>query len=65
VITIEANAGTDNGAVPVTDPIAAEIVAEPADTPVTSPVDGPTVATDGVSEAQLATAVTFCVLPSE
>ena len=56
---------TDNGAVAVSDPSVAEIVALPTDTPVASPVDGPMVATAGVSEVQLAAAVTFCVVPSE
>ena len=56
---------TDNGAVPVIDPTVAEIVAVPIDTPVARPVAGPIVATDGVSEVQLAAVVTLCVLPSE
>lgn len=56
---------TVNGALAPTDPMVAEIVAEPTERPVASPVDGPTVATDGVSEVQLAAVVTFCVVPSE
>ena len=40
-------------------------MAEPMATPVKSPVVGPTVATLGVSEFQVAAVVTSCVLPSE
>ena len=65
VIAIDTTVTTDNGAVAVIDPIVAEIVAEPAETPVASPVDGPMLATEGVSEVQLAAVVTFCVVPSE
>jgi hypothetical protein len=64
-VGIQTSTVTDNGVAPVIDPIVAEIVAEPTDTPVASPVDEPTVATDGVSEVQLATVVTSWVLPSE
>jgi hypothetical protein len=48
----------------VTDPIVAKIVADPLDTPITSPLVAPTVATDGVSEVQLASAVTSCSEPA-
>jgi hypothetical protein len=56
---------TDNGTLPEIDPMVAEIVAEPSAAPVRSPVVGPIVATAGVSEVQVATVVTFWVLPSE
>ncbi len=56
---------TDTDAVALTDPMAADMLAEPSDTPDTRPVVGPTVAMDGVPEVQLAAVVTFCMLPSE
>ena len=56
---------TESGTFPVTDPIVAEMLADPPNIPVESPVVGPTVATVGVSELQAAAVVTFCVLPSE
>jgi len=52
-------------AVSVVEPIMAEIAVDPSDTPVTKPVVGPTVATEEESDVQLATLVTFTVVPSE
>jgi hypothetical protein len=56
---------TDRGAVPVTDPMLAEIVAEPVNTPVARPDVGLTVTSDGVPEVHAAAVVTILVLVSE
>jgi hypothetical protein len=56
---------TFSGTVALTDPIVAEIVVDPSETPVVRPVVGPTVAMDGVPDAQLATLVTIAIVPSE
>jgi hypothetical protein len=64
-VTNQALVTTERGTVPVTDPMAAEIWAEPSATLVTKPVVGPTVAMDNESEVQLATLVAVCMVPSE
>ena len=50
---------------PVTDPTIAVIVVEPTDAQLASPVVGPTVATAGVLDVQVAWFVTLFVVPSE
>ena len=50
---------------PSTDPTVAVIVVDPADTQLASPVVGPTVATAGVLDVQVAWFVTLFVVPSE